>query len=162
MATCCVKCKSKTETINPKYKMSKNQKPMVQGKCVKCSKMKSRFISAAEAKKGGFIFMVPAVLGAVGALSGLASGASAIATAVNKKKSDDKMLAETKRHNATMEKKFHNRKRSILEALQKLNIPNEVLSSHQLNAFIKDLKIKNFRGIFMRNGLPKRSLKSKN
>ena len=55
MVTYCVKCKSKTETINPKYKMSKNQKPMVQGKCVKCSKMKSQFISAAEAKKGGFI-----------------------------------------------------------------------------------------------------------
>ena len=102
MMTYCVKCKSKTETINPKYKMSKNQKPMVQGKCVKCSKMKSQFISAAEAKKGGFIF---AVLGAVGALSGLASEASAIATAVNKKKSDDKMLAETKRHHVTMEKK---------------------------------------------------------
>ena len=114
MMTYCVKCKSKTETINPKYKMSKNQKPMVQGKCVKCSKMKSQFISAAEAKKGGFIFLgkitrqqlrEPAVLGAVGALSSLASGASAIATAVNKKKSDDKMLAETKRHHVTMEKK---------------------------------------------------------
>ena len=62
MVTYCVKCKSKTETINPKYKMSKNQKPMVQGKCVKCSMMKSQFISAAEAKKvkGGFIFTVPA------------------------------------------------------------------------------------------------------
>ena len=106
MATYCVKCKSKTETINPKYKMSKNQKPMVQGKCVKCSKMKSRLISAAEAKKGGFIFKVPAVLGAVGALCVLASGASAIATAVNKKKSDDKMLGETKRHHVTMEKKI--------------------------------------------------------
>ena len=161
MVTYCVKCKSKTETINPKYKMSKNQKPMVQGKCVKCSKMKSRFISAAEVKKGGFIFTVPAVLGAVGALSGLASGVSAIATAVNKKKSDDTMLAETKRHHVTMEKKkFQNRKRSILEALQKISIPNEALSSHQLYAFIKDLKIKNFRGIFMRNGLPKRSLKT--
>ena len=112
MVTYCVKCKSKTETINPKYKMSKNQKPMVQGKCVKCSKMKSQFISAAEAKKvkkGGFIFTVPAVLGAVGALSGLASGASAIATAINKKKSDDKMLAETKRHHVTMEKKIPKR-----------------------------------------------------
>ena len=108
MVTYCVKCKSKTETINPKYKMSKNQKPMVQGKCVKCSKMKSRFISAAEAKSGGFIFTVPAVLGAVGAISGLASGASAIATAVNKKKSDDKMLAETKRHVTMEKKKFQN------------------------------------------------------
>ena len=105
MVTYCVKCKSKTETINPKYKMSKNQKPMVQGKCVKCSKMKSQFISAAGAKKGGFIFTVPTLLGAVGALSGLASGASAIATAVNKKKSDDKMLAKTKRHHVTMVKK---------------------------------------------------------
>ena len=56
MVTYCVKCKSKTETINPKYKMSKNQKPMVQGKCVKCSKMKSQFISAAEAKKRRFYF----------------------------------------------------------------------------------------------------------
>ena len=88
---------------------------MVQGKCVKCSKMKSPFISAAEAKKGakkgGFIFTVPAVLGAVGALSGLASGASAIATAVNKKKSDDKMLAETKRHHVTMEKKIPKREK---------------------------------------------------
>ena len=110
MVTYCVKCKSKTETINPKYKMSKNQKPMVQGKCVKCSKMKSKFISAAEAKSG-FIFTVPAVLGAVGALSGLASGASAIATAVNKKKSDDKMLAETKRHHVTMEKKIPKREK---------------------------------------------------
>ena len=162
MVKYCVKCKSKTETINPKYKMSKNQKPMVQGKCVKCSKLKSQFISAAEAKKkkGGFIFTVPAVLGAVGALSGLASGASAIATAVNKKKSDDKMLAETKRHHVTMEKKIQNGGRSILETLQKISIPNEALSSHQLYAFIKDLKIKNFRGIFMRNGLPKRSLKT--
>ena len=40
--------------------MSKNQKPIVQGKCVKFSEMKSQFISAAEAKKGGFIFTVPA------------------------------------------------------------------------------------------------------
>ena len=56
MVTYCVKCKSKTETINPKYEMSKNQKPMVQGKCVKCSKMKSQFISAAEAKKRRFYF----------------------------------------------------------------------------------------------------------
>ena len=68
--------------------------------------MRSRFISAAEAKKGGFIFTVPAVLGAEGTLSGLTSGASTIATAVDKKKSDDKMLTETKRHNATMEKKI--------------------------------------------------------
>ena len=74
MVTYCVKCKSKTETINPKYKMSKNQKPMVQGKCVKCSKMKSQFISTAEAKKGGFIFTVPAVLGAVGAMEYLRYG----------------------------------------------------------------------------------------
>ena len=51
MVTYCVKCKSNRETINPKYKMSKNQKPMVQGKCVKCSKMKSQFIQLLKRKK---------------------------------------------------------------------------------------------------------------
>ena len=105
--------------------MSKNQKPMVQGKCVKCSKMKSQFISAAETKKvkkGGFIFTVPAVLGAVGALSGLASGASAIATAINKKKSDDKNACRNKKTSCDNgKKKFQNGGRSILEALQKIS-----------------------------------------
>ena len=38
MMTYCVKCKSKTETINPKYKMSKNQKPYGSGQVCKMFK----------------------------------------------------------------------------------------------------------------------------
>lgn len=104
----CVKCKSKTGTKEIKYKLTKNNRPMINGKCVKCSKMKSQFISSAEAnkaKKGGIIFTLPAILGAVGAIGSLAGGASAIANAVNKKKTDDKMIKETIRHNKAMEKK---------------------------------------------------------
>ena len=67
------------------YKKSKNNKNMIQGNCVKCSKRKSRFISEAEAKKGGFIFTVPAVVGAIRTISSLATGASTIANSVNKK-----------------------------------------------------------------------------
>ena len=104
----CVKCKSKTDTKDINYRMSKNNKPMMNGKCVKCSKTKSQFISIAEAekvKKGGIIFTLPAVLGLAGAIGSVAGGASAIANAVNKKKSDDKKLQEQIRHNKAMEKK---------------------------------------------------------
>ena len=41
-------------------------------------------------KRGGFIFTVPAVVRAISAISSLATGASAIANSVNKKKAVDK------------------------------------------------------------------------
>ena len=102
----CVFCKEKTNTSENVYKMSKNNKHMIQGKCTVCSKRKSQFISQADAKKGGFIFTVPAIAGAVGAISSLATGASAIANAVNKKKAEEKKIQEMKRHNKAMEKTF--------------------------------------------------------
>ena len=86
----CVSCKNKTNTSETVHKKSKNNKNMIQGNCVKCSKRKSQFLSEAAAKKGGFIFTVPAVVGAIGAISSLASGAFAIANSVNKKKTEDK------------------------------------------------------------------------
>ena len=58
-----------------------------------------------ETKRGGFIVSIPAAIAAIGAAASLAGGASAIAKAVNDKKSQDKMLAETRRHNKAMEKK---------------------------------------------------------
>ena len=69
---------------------------MIQGNCVKCSKRKSQFISEAAVKKGGFIFTVPAVVGAIEAISSLATGASAIANSVNKKKAEDKKIRKWK------------------------------------------------------------------
>lgn len=101
----CVKCKSKTGTTNTEFLMSKNNRHMKRGTCVKCGKIKNQFVSKADAKKGGFIFTIPALLAAAGALGGLAGGASGIASAVNKKKSADKLLAETERHNKVMESK---------------------------------------------------------
>lgn len=101
----CVKCKKKTQTSKVNYAVSKNGKCIKKGKCENCLKMKSQFISNEEAKKGGFIFSVPAVLAGLGAVGSLASGAASVATAVNKKKTADKKIAETIRHNKAMEKK---------------------------------------------------------
>ena len=104
----CVKCKKNTNTTELKYSYSRNNKPMVRGKCTVCKRIKTSFISANEAekaRKGGFVFTLPAILGAASALGSLAGGAAGIATAVNKKKASDKSLAETKRHNLAMEKK---------------------------------------------------------
>ena len=99
----CVKCKNKTKTSDIEYVMSKNNKYMIKGKCLKCKNKKSTFISGEQAKKGGFIFSVPALLAGIGAAGSLAGAASGITTAINKKKSDDKALAEQKRHNLAME-----------------------------------------------------------
>ena len=101
----CVKCKQRTKTSNIKYALSKNGKPMIKGKCFSCNKKKSQFISVADAKKGGFIFTVPALLAGLGAAGSLAGGAAGIATAVNKTKAANKLLEETKRHNKAMEAK---------------------------------------------------------
>lgn len=54
-------------------------------------------------KIGGFIFTIPAILGALGALGSLGGGAAAIAKAVNDSKSNAKNLEETRRHNQAME-----------------------------------------------------------
>ena len=101
----CVFCKEKTNTSEIVYKMSKNNKHMIQGKCTVCSKRKSQFISQADAKKGGFIFTVPAIAGAVGAISSLATGASAIANAVNKKKAEEKKNSRNEKDTTKLWKK---------------------------------------------------------
>ena len=102
----CVKCKENTKTENVNYFLSKNNKKIKKGTCKICGSYKTQFISNSESKKGGFIFTIPAILGAAGALGSLAGGAAGIATAVNKKKSEDKMIQETNRHNKAMEKKL--------------------------------------------------------
>lgn len=101
----CLKCKTKTETENPQYVQTKNNKILVKGNCLVCGKRKTSFVSEDAAKKGGFIFSIPAILGALGAAGSLAGAASGIASAVNKKKADNQLLAETKRHNKAMESK---------------------------------------------------------
>lgn len=101
----CLKCKRNTNSKNITYSLSKNNKPMKRANCTTCGSMKTQFVSVDVAKKGGFIFTIPALLGAAGALGSLAGGAAGIATAVNKKKADDKLIKETIRHNKAMEGK---------------------------------------------------------
>jgi len=98
----CVKCKGKTNSTNLENIVSKNNKPMIRGKCQKCGN-KTQFISAEAAKKGGFIFTIPALLAAAGAVGSLAGGAAGIANTVIDKKAQDKKLEEEVRHNKAME-----------------------------------------------------------
>ena len=100
----CVKCKRKTKTDKITYIRSKNNKPLMKGQCLTCKKTKTQFISVETAKKDGFVFTLPAALAGISTLGSLAGSAAGIATAVNKKKIDDKMVAETIRHNKAMEK----------------------------------------------------------
>ena len=103
----CVKCKTKTASTDLHRLVSKNNKLMIGGNCVKCGSRKTQFVST-EKKKGGFVFSLPMLATAAAALGSLAGGASSIADSVNKKKAADKALAEKKRHNLAMEAKRGN------------------------------------------------------
>jgi hypothetical protein len=48
----CVKCKSKTETVDVKNVVSKNNKPMLRGKCSVCGCVKTQFVKM-HTKTGG-------------------------------------------------------------------------------------------------------------
>ena len=55
------------------------------------------------AKQGGFLPLIPLILGGISAIGSLAGGASAIAKAVHEKKAKDQELVEQERHNKEME-----------------------------------------------------------
>ena len=44
-------------------------------------------------------------------------------------------------------------------SVEGVNLPNKALTNFELLAAVKKLKIPNFRGVFMRNDLPRRPLK---
>ena len=46
----CLKCKTKTDTLEIEQSKSRNNRLMLQGKCALCGTTKSRFISAKEGK----------------------------------------------------------------------------------------------------------------
>ena len=50
MLTCCVKCREKTENLNPKIFKTKNGRVIMQSKCPVCGIKKSRFVKRQEAK----------------------------------------------------------------------------------------------------------------
>ena len=49
----CFKCRQKTETLNPKEHLTKNNRQLLKGQCVVCGITKSSFVS--NKKSGGFV-----------------------------------------------------------------------------------------------------------
>ena len=50
MKTYCLKCKKNTENIDPKIFKAKNNKLVMQSKCMVCKNKKSRFVKEPDAK----------------------------------------------------------------------------------------------------------------
>ena len=57
-------------------------------------------------KHGGFLPLLPLILGGLSAVGSLAAGGSQIAKAINQSKANEKQLQESKRHNEIMESKL--------------------------------------------------------
>lgn len=96
-------------------------------------------------KVGGFLpFLVPifAGLSAIGALSG---GAAGIAKAVNDTRAAKKQLEESQRHNKTME---------AIALGKGLHLKPYKKTDSDLLKYAKIMKIRHFRGVFMRDELP--------
>jgi hypothetical protein len=76
-------------------------------------------------KSGGFLpllTLLPAILGGLGALGGIAGGAASIASSVNKKKNEDERLEEERRHNRELESKLGSGMNSV--KIGKTNCPH--------------------------------------
>ena len=50
MNTYCMKCRKKTENLNPKIFKTKTDRLIMQSKCVECGVKKSRFVKEQKAK----------------------------------------------------------------------------------------------------------------
>lgn len=123
-------------------------------------------------KTGGILPLIPifAGLSALGALSG---GAAGIAKAVNDARAAKQQLQESQRHNKTMESialgkglflrpyrtglgLFFRKTTQDKEKKATIRLPNHALSNFDIEKYIKQLKIKHFRGVFMKDRLPKK------
>ena len=67
MSAFCVKCRSKTDNVNPKSKVTKNGRHAVISLCGKCGTQKYQFVSGnGKPKKGkGFGSFMRGVLGSI-------------------------------------------------------------------------------------------------
>ena len=50
MNTCCLKCETNTDNIDPKMVKTKNNRLLMQSKCSVCGTKKSRFVKEEDAK----------------------------------------------------------------------------------------------------------------
>ena len=77
-----------------------------EGMVVTLTKSKIKFMSKKE-HRGGFLPLIPLILGGLAAAGGIAGGAAGIAQAVKKTQNDAAVLEEQKRHNEALEKELH-------------------------------------------------------
>ena len=102
------KGKIKPETVEIKLRnivdSNKPKSITIDGKKYYISKDIIKHIKLKEEKNGGFLPLIPLILGGLAAAGGVASGSAAIASAVNKKKAEDAALKEQRRHNQELEK----------------------------------------------------------
>lgn len=118
-------------------------------------------------KQGGILPLIP-IFTALSALEALGGGAAGIAKAVNDAKSTSKQLQEAERHNKTMEaiamgKGLYLRpyktgrgsgapqKKTLTEIL-----PKQALTNIDLLKYAQQLRLRHFRGVFIRNELPRK------
>ena len=76
---------------------------VINGKKHYISKDKIQHARIKEEKAGGFLPLIPLIIGAITAAGSLAGGAAGITQAVNKKKAEAAALAEQQRHNREIE-----------------------------------------------------------
>ena len=104
--------KIKNSTIETKIKnIIDNNQPKsitIDGKECYVSKQKINEIKLliAENKDGGFLPLLPLIIGGIAAAGSIAGGTAGIVKSVNDKKYNDEKLAEEKRHNKLIESKL--------------------------------------------------------
>ena len=54
----CIKCKIITETINPSYSITKNNRNMIKGTCADCGRIKCQFVKSSTAVGGDLVGML--------------------------------------------------------------------------------------------------------
>ena len=75
----------------------------IKGKKYYINKDKIKYAQRAAEAEGGFLPLIPLILGGIAAAGSVAGGAAGITKAVQDKKAHDAALAEQKRHNQNLE-----------------------------------------------------------
>lgn len=93
--------------ILTKKQISEKEKCLAKGQGMTLTLSIAQMKKLVKEKKhvGGFIFTIPAILAAIGAIGSVAGGAAAIAKTVSDVHKNKSELEEMKRHNLAMEKK---------------------------------------------------------
>lgn len=98
----------KIDHVLTKKQLNEKDKKIKEGKGINLTLTTTQMRKIKSSPKehiGGFIFTIPAILAALGAVGSLAGGAAAIAKTVVDAKKNKEELGEQKRHNLAIEEK---------------------------------------------------------